>query len=275
MKIYDMHIHTYAARPLDRAALLSALDEAGVYGACIFSEQPVENWPGIGIRLEERLEQLLSLVEGAEDRLLPVLFVHPYERGIVKKLAAVKERGIVAIKVMANNFEIGERKSMRLFHAAAELDLPVILHSGVLYDGCPSSRCNRPASFEPLFDVKHLRFSMGHCSWPWIDECIAVYGKLRWLSAYYGRTAEMFLDLTPGTPPIYRRELLTKLHAVTGMGSLLFGTDHISNRYNAARTRELIAADNAIYDELGVSEAERRGIYRDNLARFLGRPLAE
>ncbi len=54
---------------------------------------------------------------------------------------------------------------------------------------------------------------MGHCSWPWYDECIALYGKF--LNALEKDGApEMFFDLTPGTPVIYRRDLLTKLFTV-------------------------------------------------------------
>ena len=60
-----------------------------------------------------------------------------------------------------------------------------------------------------------MRFSLAHISWPWCDELIAAYGKI--LNASASRAdyrGEMFVDITPGTPTIYRREALTKLFTV-------------------------------------------------------------
>ena len=49
---------------------------------------------------------------------------------------------------------------------------------------------------------------------------------------------------------------------------------HTANCYNVARTKEILDRDNAIYDELGIPEKTRAAIYRDNLARFLGKELS-
>ena len=74
-----------------------------------------------------------------------------------------------------------------------------------MWDGKPSGPYNRPVGFESLLEVQGLRFCMAHVSWPWCDELVAVYGKV--LNGYTNRrdlTVEMFVDITPGTPPIYR-----------------------------------------------------------------------
>ncbi|MBO7761786.1 MAG: amidohydrolase family protein [Clostridia bacterium] len=276
MKIYDLHVHACIDRPYDRDAMLAALDEAGIFGACVFSERPPEVSRQRGISFEARLEQLAMLTEGAEERLFPVIWAHPYERGIAKKLLRAKEAGVVAVKVMPCNFYIEEKKSMRMMREIAALGLPVIFHSGILWDNGASGKYTRPVNYEPLLEVENLRFSMGHCSWPWVDECIAMYGKFNWARHFYGRTAEMFFDITPGTPAIYRRDLLTKLHNVgyPAKDNILFGTDHVANSYDSKRARAMIEQDNAIYDELGISEETRAAIYRDNLARFLGKELS-
>ena len=274
MKIYDMHVHTNADEPYERDALLASLDEAGVYGACVFSERPIEYYKGRGVDFETRLEQLRVLTSGAEDRLLPVLWMHPDERGIPKKLLRAKEAGIVAIKIIPNNFYIGEKKSMRLIREIAALELPIIFHSGILWDDGASGIYTRPVNYEPLLEVENLRFSMGHCSWPWVDECIAMYGKINWTRHRYGRSAEMFFDITPGTPELYRRDLLTKLHSVYPCkNNVMFGTDFIANHYDKKRAKTWIERDNAIYDELGLSEEVREAIYNRNLSRFLGKEL--
>ncbi len=275
MKIYDIHIHANLDDPYSQEAFLSALTDAGIYGACVFSERPPEVSRERGVPFEARLDQLAMLTEGAEDRLLPVLWAHPHERGILKNLRRAKEAGIVAVKVMPCNYEIGERRSMRMLREIAELGLPVIFHSGILWDNSPSGRYTRPVNFEPLLEIENLRFSMGHCSWPWVDECIALYGKFNWLRYRYGRSAEMFFDLTPGTPAIYREELLRKLHTVgyPTEDNILFGTDCVAATYSVELAREFLDRDAAIYDTLGISPEVREKIYHKNLARFLGKEL--
>jgi predicted TIM-barrel fold metal-dependent hydrolase len=132
---------------------------------------------------------------------------------------------------------------------------------------------NRPAGFEVLLDIAGLRFALAHIGWPWCDEMIAVYGKF--LSAKRRRddmTAEMFIDLTPGTPPIYRREALTKLLTVGYdiTHNLIFGTDCNTNDYNVEKAREWIARDTEIYRELDVSDEDIANIFSGNFQRFLG-----
>ena len=79
MKIFDMHIHEHAApNPED---LLKKMEAAGVYGGCIFSHQPYINKPGSvfedGKSFEERLTNVLGWTKGYEDRLFPIIWIHP------------------------------------------------------------------------------------------------------------------------------------------------------------------------------------------------------
>jgi hypothetical protein len=45
-------------------------------------------------------------------------------------------------------------------------------------------------------------------AWPWCDECLAVFGILQQARSFRPDVARMLIDLTPGTPLIYRGELL-------------------------------------------------------------------
>ena len=122
--------------------------------------------------------------------------------------------------------------------------------------------------------VDGLKFSLAHVSWPWCDEHIAVFGKLR--QAYKQRSdlaLEMFVDLTPGTPVIYRQEVLTKLFTVGYQveDNIFFGTDNSTGDYNATWAREWIARDNEIYRQLGLSDEVIEKVYSGNLSRFLSR----
>ena len=78
-------------------------------------------------------------------------------------------------------------------------------------------------------------------------------------------------DLTPGTPEIYRRELLTKLFTVgyDVENNIMFGTDSMADDYNVDWVSGWIWRDNSIYRDLGVTEEAREKIYHANFERFL------
>jgi predicted TIM-barrel fold metal-dependent hydrolase len=122
-------------------------------------------------------------------------------------------------------------------------------------------------------EVEGLRFCLAHISWPWCDELVAVYGKF--LNAYTSRpdlTVEMFVDITPGTPPIYRRDALAKLFC-SGYDvehNVLFGSDCDANDYNVAWVQEWMERDQGIFRELGLAQESIDGVYGVNLKRFLG-----
>ncbi|MBQ8696781.1 MAG: amidohydrolase family protein [Clostridia bacterium] len=269
MKKFDMHTHlAYAEGDAD---IIERLDAAGLYGACVISAPPVEHKSHNGVPFEERLAGILDYVSRAGDRLYPILWVHPDEENVLRNVEIAAERGIAGFKMICNSYYVYEEKSMALLRKIASLNKPVLFHTGILWDGRFSSDYNRPLNFEALIDIEGLRFSMGHCSWPWIDECIALYGKF--LNARLGRnTAEMYLDITPGTPEIYREELLTKLFTIgydVG-GHLLFGTDCFVENYNSDWAKKWLDTDRRIMDKLGVSKACREGLYHNNLMNFLG-----
>ncbi len=271
MKIYDMHVHAKNTPP-EPERLISQLAEAGVYGCSVFSHGPIEFYGKNGADFDTRLNEILTWTRGYEDRLVPVLWVHPDEEGIIEKIDIAADAGVTAFKVICNNFYVGDTKSMDMLVKIASRKKPVIFHSGILWDGNPSSIYNRPANWEALLDVDGLKFSLAHCSWPWIDECIALYGKF--LNALLsGRTSEMFLDLTPGTPEIYREELFKKLFTVgyDVPNNIMYGTDGSADIYRSDWTKKWLNIDTALFDKFGIPEKMRRKIFCDNFMRFIGR----
>ena len=271
MEIFDMHVHAENTPPAPEN-LLRNLALAGVSGCSVISNQPLEMDAVLGTDFDARLLEVLSWTRGYEDRLVPVLWMHPYEGDIKNKLKKAKEAGVLAIKIICNNFYVGDQKSMDMLEEVAALELPVIFHSGILWDGAPSSLYNRPANWEALLELKKLRFSLAHCSWPWIDECIAVYGKfLNALSK--GKDVEMFVDLTPGTPEIYREELFYKLFSVgyDVPNNVMYGTDCSAGEYRYEWTKKWLSIDTALFDKLHIPPKMRQKIFKGNFMRFLGR----
>lgn len=270
MKIYDMHVHI-DRKGTDKGKLFERMNEAGVYGAALFSLPPEDSTaPFERAPYRERMKSLKDWTDG-EDRLIPVLWVSPFEKDASDMVRNAAAEGVRAFKMICDTYPVYCKESMRLLEAIEKTGRPAIFHSGILWSGTNTSINNKPVNWEALMDLHTLKFSMGHCSWPWHDECIAVYGKF--LNSYLTRrlSAEMFFDLTPGTPPIYRRELLTKLFTVgyDVENNLMFGTDSVAADYDPDWVTGWIGRDNGIYDELGVTEEQREKIYRENFMRFL------
>lgn len=259
-----MHIHNFGGTP-DPKSLLDKMNKAGVFGGCVFSD-----WPQ-NADFDTRLKDVLAWTAGYPDRLFPVMWIHPYEENIFENIKKAVDSGIAAFKMICTDYYIYEDQPMQLLKEIAKLKKPVFFHSGILWDGEVSSNYNRPLNWESLLKIEGLRFSMGHCSWPWIDECIAMYGKF--MNANGKNNAEMFFDITPGTPEIYRRELVTKLFTIGyDVGdNIMFGTDASADSYRAEWCSKWLAIDSKIMDELGVSLQNRQKLYHDNLMRFLGK----
>lgn len=270
---YDTHVHLneFGVSP---DQFIEKLDQAGIWGSNVFSIPPV----GFSVNrttaeYEARLRCLLDFTAPYRDRLFPILWIHPDEDGILQKIDDAAGRGVMGFKMICTNYFVYEDKAMRVLEKIASVHKPVIFHSGILWDGMVTSNYNKPLNWECCLDVPGLKFALAHCSWPWYDECIALYGKF--LNAYTkrrGECSEIFLDLTPGTPLPYRRDLLTKLHTVGYdiVHNLLFGTDNRAQDYSVFWGRRWQEIDDEIYRDLGLSEETLACIYGENLKRFLG-----
>lgn len=271
MKTFDMHIHIWEGKT-NPQLLLDHMDDAGVYGGCIFSRPPLEYDTSIGADFESRLREVLTCCSYAPDRLFPILWIHPDEENTFEKVKIAAERGICGFKIICNNFFIYEERCLELMRLIASINKPVIFHTGILWDGKVSSQYNQPMNFEALLRIEGLRFSMGHCSWPWVDDCIALYGKFMNAANYNDRNAEMFFDLTPGTPEIYREDLLKKLFTLgyDVENNVMFGTDNLAHSYTVDWAKNWLNIDRKIMDRLGVAKRVREKLYHDNMLRFLG-----
>lgn len=271
MKKIDMHIHA-ANTPADPEGLLARMAKAGIDGGCVFSNRPDQGYGSRGTTFDERLAEVHAWTDGYDGRLFPVMWIHPYEDGIVENVHKAAEQGITAFKVCCYDFYVYEDQCMKVWEQIAALNKPIIFHTGIDWSGIPNSQYSKPLAWEPLLDIKGLRFSMGHCSWPWHDECIALYGKFLHALTLSPDRAEMFFDLTPGTPLIYREELLTKLLTVgyDVPDNMMFGTDSNAHKYNDSWAAHWLEEDGKILDRLGANDELKQKLYCDNVLRFLG-----
>ena len=108
-----MHIHSEAALSgIDQEGILKRMETAGVYGGCIFSERPHE-----GVTFEERLEGVMTWTKGYEERLFPVMYIHPDEEDILQKIhiAGVKVKIITSLEVNTVRIETARYKHKKSF----------------------------------------------------------------------------------------------------------------------------------------------------------------
>ena len=103
-----------------------------------------------------------------------------------------------------------------------------------------------------MLEAPGCRFALAHISWPWTDECIALYGKLQAAGRTCGKDVEMFIDCSPGTPDIYRHDVFRKF-ALLGYDlsdTLIFGVDSNVHNYDIPWGRYTLEFDRQLFTEL-------------------------
>lgn len=267
----DAHVHM-TGNESDSSRLMERLEKAGFDGAIVFSPSP-NGMLGKSCPNQERLYKLLRYTDGQEN-LYPFYFIDPTHEDALAQAEAAKTAGVKGYKVICSHFYPSDERAMELYRWIAAQDMPLMFHSGILYDGINiSGKYNRPCEFEPLLSIEGLQFSVAHLSWPWVDECIAVYGKF---NAFLernpgGKAAKMYLDITPGTPPTFREGALTHLfgNGFKVEDIVFWGSDNHAEDYDHAYAERIRKRDYEIFEKLGLPQQQQEKIFRDNVREFL------
>ncbi len=252
--------------------LLERMSRASIGGGCIFSSPPkLTKILQTGMDFESRLAELCSLIAGYEDRLFPVLWIHPDEENILEKLEKAVNAGVCGFLMVCSDFFVYEEKSMALLRQIAQLNKPVFFESGILWNTNISSY-SRPLNWEALLSIPNLRFSLCDCGWPWVDECIALLLKSLYCTDC---TAQMFMNISDRIPAGDRKKLLDRLYTAEHniYNNILFGTGANTADYCVDSISSRLKDEQKYLLDLGVSKVNLENLYAGNLQRFLGKPV--
>ena len=269
--ILDGHIHIHDDST-DWNKFREALRQAGFDGGLVCSLHPeVHSCFGESGPYRDRIENVMSLARTL-DNIYPFFWIDPAEKDALDQVDYAVSQGIAGFKVICSKFYPGEAFAMEVFAKIAALGKPILFHSGILGDNTASSDYCRPLGFEKLVEIENIKFSLAHIGYPWFDETIALFGKINGARKHFGLTAEMYIDTTPGTPGLYRKDALSKCFVYPVEEHLIFGSDSNTGDFLVDYSRSIVEGDTAILKELGKTNAVIDNIFHKNLLRFIGNP---
>jgi predicted TIM-barrel fold metal-dependent hydrolase len=284
--LIDCHVHSEGDESADE--VIKAMDRAGVDKAIIMSPYPGEridhnptkygqfSHSGVNEELQEKSTRFISRLQAeAPDRIFAFAWIEPKLKGTVRNVEdAITKFECRGIKMIPDHWYPHDPKFFELYGKVQELRAPILFHSGILYAFKDSSRYCRPCNYEVLVNFPEVKFALAHISWPWTDECIALYGRFRsnlvprFYSDEMAKEMQMFIDTSPGTPVFYRREVFRKALLFGAGDSMMFGSDSLSasNLDGASTIAEM---DKGIIRELGFSDEIIRKVQSENIERYL------
>lgn len=234
--VYDSHIHQWPEKSDSPEVFRSKAASVGIGGGAVFSMPPADTlfWKEQApLSWRDRIARVLEFCEKIE-HFYPFFWINPTEPTALEQVEYAKNAGIRGLKVLCSTH--APAAGMAVYRKAAELDLPIVFHSGILWDGMPSTEFNRPGMFECLLEVPLLRFALAHISWPWTDEATALFGKFLTAHQLRKEMPEMYFDSAPGAADIFREEMFRRLVLLRYgiQDHLMFAIDSSVNDYNLA-----------------------------------------
>ena len=273
---YDGHVHIFPGKP-DSEAYVARLAKAGFRGGILLSENPDPLDDSPAPDPEGAMDRAIEWASASET-LYPFYWINPVLDNASDLVDMAVEKGMFGFKVLPGRFMPGDPKALPVYEKMAKAGKPVLFHSGILWDGRPSSKFTRPGNYEELIDIPGLRFCCAHISWPWCEECVALFGKLLAAHDELGDDmCTMFVDTTPGTPPGRRRAALDTLYTIGWPAEqmkdrIMFGTDCFVTDYSVARPHDIMDRDDAICRDLKVGADMVESAYRTAFEKFLFEP---
>lgn len=259
----DCHVHT--SWEADGREILKAMDRVEMDRVCLMAPHVTES----NEQAVESIEAIARICAADPERLLGFAWIEPTLSEAVDHVRMAADKGLPGVKMIPNHWYPYEERLFPVYAKIEEVRKPIIFHSGILYGNADSSRFCRPVYYEAMIHFPKLKFALAHISWPWTDECVAVFGRMRAAVGYKTEASQMYIDITRGTPAYYREDALDKALKFAGPGRLIYGSDdHARSDFTYAR-RGVDTDRQIICEVLGHSAEDFGKIASDNLTDFL------
>ncbi len=243
-------------QPLE--TFLLELDVSGLEQAVVM---PIdcERTRGLPIWTNEQIAELCEMT----DRLIGFASVDPLRPDALERLdRAVNDLGLRGLKLdpPLQGFRPDDKSVYPLYERAAELEIPVVVHTGMSWEPGTRLADGNPMALEPVAaDFPELKLVLTHLGWPWVREAVALALKypnitLDTAALYHDNPRDFIAHVMNGIVPltVFERSLRHQI---------VFGSNYprveIKNMARAVR-------------ELGFSDGALDLIFRRNAEKLLG-----
>jgi uncharacterized protein len=251
---------------MSEAQLLEHMDTAGVDRALVMclAYVPVDSYdPTMG-------DYILGLVQAHPDRLTGFYSANPL--GGAQEAARLRhyvERGLSGLKMLPsyNYVAINDRRIWPLYETAAELGVPITLHTG--WSSLPAGKSltyDHPLYIEDaLVDFPGLRVILAHCGFAWSELVLMLMAK-------DARVGADFAWWSPSQPPWRAAQTLSMAKHLGVLDRLFWGTDYPFCDFasDLAYWRAVPEVCRRLGLEPAISDADIDNLLGPNLLHFLG-----
>jgi hypothetical protein len=255
--VFDMHLHVTPGQPVD--PLLRAMDENGVeMGAICTVATPGDDAEAINANVASR-------VAAHPDRFVGLACVLPYAADAPEQLRRwIREEGLRGLKLHPSmqGFFPSEARVRPLIQAAAELRVPVLVHTGTVPIPGTRSRFDDPLELDDLaLEVPEARLILAHGD-P-LGDAPGIAAKHEHVHMDTTTTFARLCRLIPGIGEDTLR-WMAMVSGVEGSGKVLYGSDaHAAKPERIAYNLDPLRA-------LDVDPAAKDRILGGNARRLLG-----
>jgi predicted TIM-barrel fold metal-dependent hydrolase len=246
--------------------LLGHMDAAGVDRALVMclAYVPVDSYdPSMG-------DYILDLVRAHPDRLTGFYSANPLGGAEeASRLRRYVESGLSGLKMLPsyNYAAINDRRIWPLFETAADLGVPITLHTG--WSSLPAGKSlayDHPLYIEDaLVDFPELRVTLAHCGFAWSELVLMLMAK-------DPRVAADFAWWSRSQPTWRAAQTLSMAKYLGVLDRLFWGTDYPFCDFESdlAYWRSIPVVSERLGLEPAVTDEEIDALLGPNLARWIG-----
>ena len=207
-------------KPISLEQMLEGMDKAGVAKTvlCPINMETMVLNGLVGYKIPNEL--IAKAVSQYPDRFIGFACVDPRKGYLATKELelAVRELGLVGLgELLPSDVELypNDKLMYPLYEKALELEIPVIIHTGQIFDPGTKLKYSNPIFVDDVaVDFPSLKLIISHFGWPWMEEAIAVVQ----------RNTNVYFDIS-GWAPRYLPKLLIDYMDGPLSDKALFGTD--------------------------------------------------